>query len=43
MQYTLTEPRAFHGAVLADNGFVFVVGGAGADGAALSSIEALVP
>lgn len=43
MQYTLTEPRAFHATLLADNGFVYVAGGIGADGRALSSIEVLVP
>jgi hypothetical protein len=43
MWTTLTEARAFHTTLLADNGFVYVAGGAGAGGDALSSIEVGVP
>lgn len=41
--YQLSEPRAFHTATAAPNGEVFVAGGFGTDGVALSSIEVLIP
>lgn len=43
LQYTLTEPRAFHTTTLLGTGFVYVAGGIGAEGGALSSVEVLVP
>jgi hypothetical protein len=41
--YTLTEPRGFHATSLGPNGFLYVAGGIGAGGEALSSVEVIVP